>query len=196
MIGKIYAVIVIISFISGAFGGKMDEVGDAAINGAVEAVKFAIELSGVMCFWCGIMKILEKAGAIRILSKLISPILRFLFPESYKSGKGIHEIAVNISANFLGLGNAATPMGLMAMEKLKDNCRDGRASDDMVMLTVLNTASIQIIPTTLIALRTIAQSANPYEVILPIWICSTLTVCFAVAVTKIWNGAKRRKKKC
>ncbi len=191
MLGKIYSAIVIISVITAAFSGKMSDVSTAALTGAIEAVKFTLELIGVMCFWCGIMKVLESVGVIKLLAKFIFPVLKLLFPESCKSGKGINEISMNLSANLLGLGNAATPMGLKAMEKLKNEGMT-EASDDMVMLTVLNTASIQVIPTTLIAIRTMCGSVNPYEVVMPIWICSVITVIFAALLTRVWNFAARK----
>lgn len=191
MLGKIYSVIVILSVVTAAFNGRMSDVSTAALTGAMEAVRFTLELIGIMCFWCGVMKVLETVGVIRLLARLIHPVLKLLFPESCKSGKGVHEIAMNLSANLLGLGNAATPMGLKAMEMLKKEGMTA-ASDDMVMLTVLNTASIQVIPTTLIAIRTMCDSANPYEVVIPIWICSAATVVFAAFLTRVWGLAAKK----
>lgn len=192
MLGKTYSVIIMISVICAALNGKIDLLGSAGVNGAVNAIKFMLELGSMMALWCGITSVFEKCGALRIFSKAIRPFLKAVFPCAYKSGTAIDEISLNIGANFLGLGNAATPMGIRAVQKLaKDPC----CSDDIVMLTVLNTASVQLIPTTLISLRMLSGSDKPYEIIVPIWISSVLTVIFAVCITKAFSILFRVKGK-
>ncbi|MBQ9598870.1 MAG: spore maturation protein, partial [Clostridia bacterium] len=147
---------------------------------------------GVMCFWTGIMKIAEKSGLSDKIEKLLRPLITFLFPNSSNEAKKF--ISMNMSANLLGMGNAATPMGIKAMQTLdKENPRPEYASDDMCMLVVLNTTSLQLIPTTIIALRTAANSANPFSVILPIWISSLAAVVAAVTVAKLWQRRRHRK---
>ena len=188
MIGKIFAVLVIASIFFAICTGNLSALSNAVLDGADAAVTLTISLLGVTCLWCGIMSVLERAGAIRRLSRLISPILRFVFPGAYQTKQGINEISANVSANILGIGNAATPLGIRAMEKLKEAARDPTvATDDMVMLAVINTASLDLFPTTLIALRRAAGSSAPYVILLPVLICSLCTSIFAVLITKLFS---------
>ena len=188
MIGKIFAVLVLLSIFFAACTGNLSALSNAVFDGADAAVTLTISLLGVTCLWCGIMSVLEKAGAIRGLSRSISPLLRFLFPDAYKTKEGIEEISANVSANILGIGNAATPLGIRAMQKLKAAAGNtATATDDMVMLAVINTASLDLFPTTLIALRRAAGSAQPYVIILPVLIASLCTFVFAVLITKLFS---------
>lgn len=165
--------------------GNIDIMAESIFKSANSAVELALSLCGVTCLWCGIVNVLDKKGFIKKLSHLISPVLRFLFPEAHKNGV-TDTIASNISANILGIGNAATPLGLTAMARLNDlNKNKSTASDDMVMLTVLNTASLDLLPATLIALREGCGSQMPYAIIIPTAISSLITVIFAVFVTKL-----------
>lgn len=127
------------------------------------------------------MRVLEDIGICRMIAKIISPILKFIFPETCRKGIATEEVAANISANMLGLGNAATPMGIKAMQEMsKTNRESDTASNDMITFVVMNTCAISLMPTTLIALRRAAGSENPFEILIPVWICSA--VCTAVAV--------------
>lgn len=200
MLGKIFGIISIISVIFGIALGNGESLGNAVLDGASGAVTLTISLGGIMSLWCGVMKVMERAGVIEKISKLLAPLLRLFFPDAYKSGEGIGEISANISANLLGIGNAATPFALKAMEKLQKNNKDPKtASADMITLAVLNTASINLIPTTIIALRRASGSASPYSVIIPIWICSVccsalaLVLCSALRKTSRRDGRRRRR---
>lgn len=188
----IWCGLIIISLITAAVNGNMEVTINAAFDGAKAAVDTILALAGVMCFWTGIMKIAEKSGLSDKIEKLLRPLITFLFPNSSNEAKKF--ISMNMSANLLGMGNAATPMGIKAMQMLdKENPRPEYASDDMCMLVVLNTTSLQLIPTTIIALRTAANSANPFSVILPIWISSLTAVVAAVTVAKLWQRRRHRK---
>ena len=188
----IWCGLIIISLITAAVNGNMEVTINAAFDGAKAAVDTILALAGVMCFWTGIMKIAEKSGLSDKIEKLLRPLITFLFPNSSNEAKKF--ISMNMSANLLGMGNAATPMGIKAMQTLdKENPRPEYASDDMCMLVVLNTTSLQLIPTTIIALRTAANSANPFSVILPIWISSLTAVVAAVTVAKLWQRRRHRK---
>ncbi|MBQ6530631.1 MAG: spore maturation protein [Clostridia bacterium] len=188
----IWCGLIIISLITAAVNGNMEVTINAAFDGAKAAVDTILALAGVMCFWTGIMKIAEKSGLSDKIEKLLRPLITFLFPNSSNEAKKF--ISMNMSANLLGMGNAATPMGIKAMQTLdKENPRPEYASDDMCMLVVLNTTSLQLIPTTIIALRTAANSANPFSVILPIWISSLAAVVAAVTVAKLWQRRRHRK---
>lgn len=194
MIGKICGFICVISFIFGCVTGNIGQMGEGIIDGAAGAVELTLSLVGMMCLWSGIMRVASSCGFINGFARLMSPLLKRLFPESYKSGNGLGEIAAAITANVFGIGNAATPLAIKAMEKLQENNIDkSRASDDMIMFTVLGTASVDIFPTTLIALRRAADSGDPFEIVVPVWICSILTATFAVLAVKIYCTCCRRK---
>ena len=186
MVGKIFAFLVIAAVIFGGISGKMDEVCEGALSGVNEAVDLSVSLAGVMCLWSGIIRVLDKAGFTRLLAKVFSPILRIIYLKAYKMGIATDEIAADYSANFLGLGNAALPIGIKAINRLKDEglYRNDTANDDMVMFAVLNTTPLQLIPTTLIALRLAHNSQNAYGIILPVWICSVATTIFGVIICK------------
>ena len=186
----IWCTMIIISIIVSVFNGTVSETIDAAFEGAKSAVFTVLSFAGVMCFWTGIMKIAEKSGLSQKIEKLLRPIINFLFPNSGDEAKKY--IAMNMSANLLGMGNAATPMGIKAMSYLdRENTNPLYASDNMCMLVVLNTTSIQLIPTTIIALRVAASSADPFSIILPIWISSLTAVLSAVSLAKLYFGRKK-----
>ena len=195
MLGKVFAVLVISSFLFAGFSGNMAEVCTAAIDGANEAVTLSISLLGVMCLWSGVIRTLDKAGLTRILSKAASGLLKLIYPKVYKNTEAINNIAADYSANLLGLGNAALPIGIRAMNSLKKNGlpQPDTANDDMIMFAVLNIAPFQLMPTTLIALRSTYGSANPFEIILPIWICSAGTTVFGVILCKTFAKLSAKK---
>ncbi len=185
MIGKIFGGMCIISISYGAYSGRLTEISGAVFEGAEAAVSLTFSLLGIMCLWCGVLQVLRDAGAIKLLSKLISPVIRLFFPDAYASGEGSEEISACIGANLLGIGNAATPLALSAIKKLHgDSIRRGgdpsTASRDMITLSVLNTASANLLPTTIIGLRRIAGASDPFAVVLPIWICSVSCAFFAL----------------
>lgn len=187
MIGKICGLICVLSFVFGVINGNVGQMSEAIFEGASSAVSLTISLIGTMCLWNGIMRVASASGVIERLSKIMSPVLKFLFPDAYRKNNGLGEIAVSISANIFGLGNAATPLAIKAMEKLQQNNIDKAiASNDMVMFTVLGTASLDLFPATLIALRQSAGSLDAVEVVVPIWICSFVTAVLGVILVKIF----------
>lgn len=187
MLGKVFGVLVAVSFVFGAASGRMDNVAAAATAGAYEAVELSVHLLGAMCLWSGAARVLDKAGFTKFLEKLISPLLRIVYPDSFEKKNGIKECAACISANFLGLGNAALPLGISAVKKFSENSplEEGKAGNDTVMFAVLATTPFQLLPVTLAAMREAAGSAAPYEILLPVWICEILTTVFAVVLCKI-----------
>ena len=190
MLGRVFGCMCLISFVFAMYTGNSEGLLIAVLDGASGAVTLTISLCGMMALWCGIMKVFEGAGLIERLSRLLSPLLRRCFSAAYRSGEGIGEISANISANMLGIGNAATPLALAAMKKLQAiNPDKSTASADMITLAVMNTASLNIIPSTIIALRRAAGSAEPHAVIAPIWIvsaaCATLALLLTVSVSKL-----------
>ena len=193
MIGKICGVICAVSFVFGAYSGSLGQMGSAVMDGASNAVELTVSLLGAMCLWNGILEVARVSGATRAFASLLSPFLRFLFPDTYRKNNGMGEIAASFTANIFGIGNAATPLAIGAMKKLQENNEDKtKASDDMVMFTVLGTASFDLFPTTLIALRRANGSTAPFEIIVPVWICSFATAFLGVLLVKIIQ-AKRRE---
>ncbi len=194
MLSKVFSVLVTISFVFAALDGRMGELCAAVISGANDAVTLVISLVGMMCLWNGIIKVLDGAGLTKLLSRLIRPILKFAYPTACSKNCGVQEISANFAANLLGLGNAALPLGLSAMEKLAT--LDGekeKANADMMTFAVLATTPIQLLPTTLIILRQNSGSASPYEIITPILICSVATTVFAVVLCRLCGYFSKRK---
>ena len=188
MLNYIWSGLILLSLVVSFFTGRFEQCSVAAIEGAGEGVTLAITLCGAMCFWSGIMEIASKSGMLNILTKLMKPITKFLFPTLSQQSPAMSAIVTNMTANILGMSNAATPLGLRAMEELqKLNTDKKRASRDMCMFVVLNTASIQLIPTTLIALRASMGSSAPTSIIVPIWITSALTLTIGVICAKIFE---------
>lgn len=178
MLNVIWPIFIIVSFVYAIFIGNIESIN----NGIFESCKNAVELSltflGTMCLWNGIMEIARKSKFTEILSKLLSPVVKFLFPDIRKEDKVYQEISMNMIANILGLGNASTPIGLRAMALLQEeNENKDTVSDSMAMLIILNTASIQIIPTTVIVIRNSLGSENPTAIVFPVWIA---TICGAI----------------
>lgn len=190
MLGKIFGTLCLISFICAAVTGRLPELGAAAATGAASAVTVSLGLLGAMALWNGIIRVLDAAGGTKALGAFAAPILRIVFPDAYRKQNGISEITAAVTANLLGLGNAATPLSIAAMKALAKNGGEefeasGRATDEMVTFAVLSTASLDIIPTTLLALRTAAGSAAPDEILVPVWICSGLCAIAAVIFARV-----------
>lgn len=196
MIGKIFGLFTIVSFVAGILNGRLPEVAAASVSGAAGAVTLTLTLLGMMSLWCGIMRVAQAVGATAWLARLLSPLLRFLFPDAWRRQHGIPEIAASMIANILGIGNAATPLAVAAMQRLSENA-DGSetASDDMVTFTVLGTASIDIVPTTLIVLRTAAGSAEPFAILIPVWICSTASAAVGILLARGLRACGRTAKR-
>ena len=194
MLGKIFGILCVIALCFSLVSGRVEHVGSAVLDGAQNAVQVLLSLGGMICFWCGMMRVLQEAGLIKKLSKLLYPFLKRFFPDASKSGEGLEEISANISANLLGIGNAATPFALKAMEKLqKQNPHPQKATPEQITLAVLNTASVTLIPANLLALRRAAGSSAPYAVLLPIWITSLLCALMALILTRLFARTEEKK---
>ena len=194
----ILVIIPAVSLVFAAFGGRMGEMSAAMLDKSGEAVELVISICGVICFWSGMMRVAERAGLVEKLSRLLSPIVVFLFRGIKKGGKAAGLITMNLAANILGLGNASTPLGIAAMKAISEEDKgfDGNAAtDDMIMLAVLNTASLQIIPTTAAALRPANGAEKPFEILPCVWIVSVYSAVVVVVAAKLMCalGRKRRK---
>lgn len=191
MLNIIWPFFLIISFIYSAIFGNLSQVNTSIFESIQGAVQLTLTLIGTMCFWCGIIKIVMKTSVVDKLIKILNPILRVLFPEINEKDDVNKEISMNIIANIFGLGNAATPLGLKAMGSLqKNNYKKDEMSKSMATLIVLNTASIQIIPTTLIAIRNSLGSKQPTEMLIPIWIATLCALFSALMALKIFTKSK------
>jgi len=190
LLNYIWGIMIVLSVICGFLTGKIGDVSNALITGADDGVKMTISLMGVMCFWSGIMNIAEKSGVTEIIAKILKPVTKILFPK-LKDEKAINAIIMNMTANMLGLSNAATPLGLKAMKELNKYSDGKTATDEMCMFIVINTASLQIIPATIIAMRQAAGSATPTDIIIPVWLCSIRVITVGVVTAKIFS--KRQK---
>lgn len=189
---KIWAGMIIISVTLSIFSGRLQELITTLMSSTQSALQTVLDMLGMICMWSGFMKIAETSGVVKTLSNKVTPLVRFLFPELPKDNEVTGHIAMNMTANILGLGNIATPMGIKAMENLeKYNDDKKRLSNSMMMFIILNTASIQIIPTSVIALRATYNSSNPADVVLPIIIASFGSVIAGVFLVKL---SCRRKK--
>ena len=183
----IWPIFIIVSFIYAILTGRVEEINVEIFNSSHEAIQLCISLLGTICLWNGIMKIASETTLITKFVDIIKPLMKILFPELKENSKAFMEISMNMVANFLGLGNAATPLGLKAMQTMqKENTDKDRLSNSMMMFIVINTASIQIIPTTVIAIRTAFNSSNPTEIIVPVWISSIIAAITAIVITKIY----------
>lgn len=182
----ILVAIPVISFIFAAVNGRMGEMSESILAKSGEAVELVISICGVMCFWCGMMKVAEKAGLLEKLSKLLAKPLGWLFRGIKQGGRAAGLVAMNIAANVLGLGNASTPLGIAAMKAIADEeGTDGIASDNMIMLAVLNTASLQIIPATAAALRAANGAEKPMDILPCVWIVTAYSLFIAVFTAKM-----------
>ena len=161
--------------------GNQGELASAALDGAASAIELGISMAGVLCLWMGVMEVMQRAGLAEKLARLLRPILRRLFPDFAGDRGTMDTIAANVSANLLGLGNAATPLGLEAARRMSRRT-PGVASDSLCMLVVCNTASIQLIPTTV---RMAAGSATPFDILPAVWVTSALSVATGILAAKL-----------
>lgn len=186
MLNILWPIFIIISVIYAILSGNIESLNNEIFESINNVVQFSLTLVGITCFWTGIMAIASKTTTIKYLSKLLQPVIKFLFPNIRKESETSQNIVMNIVANILGLGNAATPLGLKAMNELqKENIEKERLSDNMMMLIVLNTASLQIIPTTVLAIRSSLGSSNPNIIIVPVWIATICAAIVGIIATKI-----------
>jgi len=182
-------------FLLGILNGRVEEVTQAAFASAGRGVELSIGLLGIMCLWSGLMNISERTGMIKVIARLTRPVLKILFPQLAKNGRALGAIVMNLAANFLGLGNAATPLGIKAMEELqKANGSRDTASDSMCTFLVLNTSAIQLIPSSVIAIRSAAGSKAPSEITVCVWIASLCATCAGLIMVRVLSHAVRNRK--
>ena len=184
LMGYMWALIVLLSVAFGAYTGQISAVSAATAQGAQSGITVALSIAGSICLWSGVGNLMEKAGLTNILSRLLSPILNLLFPKSKQDPQLRRDLSANICANILGLGNAATPMGIRAVQRMRLPDRPHIASDEMCRLIVLNTASIQLIPANVAAIRAGLGCTTPFDILPAVWITSLCSA--AVGLTAAW----------
>lgn len=179
LLNIVWPIFIVISFTFAIFSGNLDKLNTSIFESTQEAITLCITLLGTMCLWNGIMKIASETTLMKKLTHMLTPIIHLLFPELKEDTETKNVISMNIVANILGLGNAATPLGIKAMKAMQEKNENKEVlTNSMATLIVLNTASIQIIPTTVIAIRSSLGSTNPTSIIFPVWVA---TICAAVA---------------
>ena len=179
----IWGGMVILSLLFGAATGRIDAVSEAALSGAQNAVELSLSMAGVLCLWSGIMEIMRVCGLTDGLARAFRPLMRRLLPEASRDSETLAAVSANVSANLLGLGNAATPLGIQAARRMARGC-GGVASDELCRLVVLNTASIQLLPTTIASVRAAAGCKTPFDILPAVWLSSVLSV--TAGLTAAW----------
>lgn len=188
MMNYVFPVLVIFSFVCSVLTGQMNALSASVVDGATNAVELIIRLVAMLCLWGGIMEIADSAGVTKGISKLLSPVIKLIFPRIRKEKDALEAISMNITANILGLGNAATPLGLEAMRRLQQiNPDTSRASDEMVVFVVMNTAAMHIIPTTVATFRAQYGSVSPMSILPASFLTSFCALTVAIVCAKLGN---------
>lgn len=184
MMNYIFAFSVIFSFITAVLTGNAAALSEGILEGAHNAVSIGIKLLGTMALWNGISEIMTESGLHKKIEKLLSPLMKLLFP-NYSGTPAGEAICSNITANLLGLGNAATPLGVEAMRRIKAQSGNSFADNETVRFVVINSAALTLIPTSIASLRRLSGSTAPFSVILPVWLTGILSLTVGLLVEKI-----------
>ena len=175
---------VTLSLLFGVVFGRLDAVASAALEGARSAVELGISMAGVLCLWSGVMEMMNACGISAGLARCFRPLLRRLLPNASRDEETLAAVSANVSANLLGLGNAATPLGIRAARRMARGC-GGTASDELCLLVVLNTASIQLIPATIASVRSAAGCGTPFDILPAVWLASVLSVTAGLLAARL-----------
>ena len=187
LLSYVWIIMVILSIFCSILTGRTAQTGSAALIGAQNGVMLALSLCGSLCLWSGFAKLTEKSGLARRFSALLRPLLSRLFPEASKDPAALQDLCGNLTANFLGLGNAATPMGIAAVRRMHELSGSAEASDEMCRLIVLNTASIQLIPSTVGAVRASLGSSRPFDILPAVWLTSACSVAAGLLAARLFS---------
>ena len=196
MIDKIWAVILLVSVAFGLISGQGNEVGNAALDGAAQAVTLVIGLTGMLCFWQGMMAVMRECGVASALARILRKPVSLLIKKTRRDSHAMEAVCANISANLLGLSNAATPFGIEAARALSDG--SNVANNDLCMLVVINSASLQLIPSTVAALRASLGAASPYDILPSVWVTTIASQVVGIAAalffarSKPWDAYTRK----
>lgn len=187
----IWCAMVISSLVFGVINGRMDAVSAAALEGAQSAVTLCVSMAGMLCLWSGVMEVMRRCGLADQMARAFRPLLHRLLPNACRDTETLAAVSANVSANLLGLGNAATPPGIQAACRMARGC-EGTASDELCLLVVLNTASIQLIPATVAAVRAAAGAKAPFDILPAVWLASVLSVTAGLLTAKLLAKAGTR----
>ena len=191
LMGIIWTGMILVSILYSCAVGTAAAVGDAAIKGAEEAVRLCLNIGGIMCLWCAVMELMRECKIAEALAGALKPILRLLFPEGAKHESILEPLSSNVGANLLGLGNAATPMGIQAAKGMAALGKKGEATNELCRLVVLNTASIQLLPTTVAAIRAAEGAVMPFDILPAVWISSAISVAVGLAAAYLMQRTSR-----
>lgn len=191
--GIIWTVMLLISILSAVATGRVEALSSAAFDGAAAAVTLCLSTGGVICLWTGIIEVMKRSGLSEALSKLLRPLLRRLFPNASRDREVMDALSANVSANLLGLGNAATPMGIKAATGMLRLSGGKAATDELCLLVVMNTASLTLLPTTVAAVRAAAGAQNAFDILPAVWLSSLASVSAGIAAAKLLARLGRRK---
>ena len=190
MLNSIWAGMILLAFVWAALGGRLSMLSASLGDGAQKAVETAFLMAGGLCFWSGLMRVAEKAGAIKMFSTWLAPLISRLFPEYAKESAVREKISLNIAANLFGMGNAATPAGLAAMDEMQRCSGVHEPTKGMVLFVVMNTAAFQVIPSSVVMLRTAYGSQTPYDIMPHIWLVSlgslTVSLVLCKLMERVW----------
>ena len=187
----IWTAMITASVAYGMYSGTISAVGNAALEGAAAAVELCLSMAGVLCLWSGVMSIMKASGLMDGLSRLFRPLLSRLLPRACNDPDTLAALSGNVSANLLGLGNAATPLGIRAARRMAEGC-GGIAGDELCTLVVLNTASIQLLPTTVAGVRAALGAESAFDILPAVWIASALSVAAGLLAAKLLGRIWKR----
>ena len=188
----IWVAMVVVSVLFGAATGRAEAVGAAAMEGASAAVTLCLTTGGIICLWTGVMEVMRRSDLLAALSSALRPLLARLFPQASRGSETLEALSGNVSANLLGLGNAATPMGIKAASGMVRLSSSGEASDELCRLVVMNTASIQLLPTTVAGIRAAAGSAAAFDILPAVWITSVASLSAGLIACRIFSRLGRK----
>ena len=180
-----------LSLLFGCATGQLSAISAAALTGAQSAVELCLSMAGAICLWSGVMTLMDRCGLSGKLAGLLRPLLRRILPNASRDSETLAALSANVSANLLGLGNAATPLGIRAATRMAQGC-GGVASDELCRLVVLNTASIQLLPTTVAAVRSAHGCATPFDILPAVWLSSVLSVSAGLLAARVLQAIWRR----
>ena len=191
VMSRIWTLIVAVSLMFSVLNGRGAQLGAAVLSGAQSGITLAVSMAGAICLWTGAAKVMERAGMTGFLARILSPLTRRIFPGTKQDPALAADLSANISANFFGLGNAATPMGIQAVKRMVCPQDSTWATDEMCRLIVLNTASLQLIPTNVAAIRASLGCAAPFDILPAVWITSLCSASAGLAAAfllgKVWK---------
>ena len=180
----VWAGMVILSLAFGLATGSLDAVAAAAMDGAASAVELSLSMAGVLCLWSGVMEVMKVCGLSDALARAFRPVLRRLLPQASRDSETLAAVSANVSANLLGLGNAATPLGIRAARRMARGT-DGTADDELCRLVVLNTASLQLLPTTVAGVRAACGCQTPFDILPAVWLSSAISVTAGLLAARL-----------